>query len=110
MMSSKEVMPMQNDLYLHTQYENLVEIYFYPIWEILILVSEKFGSSPTTLDYMVDGVVTLSRLTMDHRNARELELEKLRGVRINQPRYPFTLEGGRFQYIEPSKRKSVEKN
>lgn len=31
----------------------------------LILVSEKFGISPSTLDYMVDGVVTLSRLTMD---------------------------------------------
>ncbi|MEA2032150.1 MAG: gas vesicle protein GvpD P-loop domain-containing protein [Euryarchaeota archaeon] len=75
----------------------------------LILVSEKFGISPITLDYMVDGVVTLSSLTMDHRNARELELEKLRGVRINQPRYPFTLEGGRFQCIEPFKRKSVGK-
>ncbi|RLG29542.1 hypothetical protein DRN97_11710 [Methanosarcinales archaeon] len=73
----------------------------------LILVSEKFGISPTTLDYMVDGVVTLNRLTIDHRNARELELEKLRGVRINQPRYPFSLEGGRFQYIEPFKRKRV---
>ncbi len=75
----------------------------------LILVSEKFGFTPTTLDYMVDGVVTLNRLTIDHRSARELELEKLRGVRINQPRYPFTLEGGRFQYIEPFKRKSAEK-
>ncbi len=75
----------------------------------LILVSEKFGITPTTLDYMVDGVVTLNRLTIDHRSARELELEKLRGVRINQPRYPFTLEGGRFQYIEPFKRKSAEK-
>jgi KaiC/GvpD/RAD55 family RecA-like ATPase len=75
----------------------------------LILVSEKFGISPTTLDYMVDGVVTLRRLTLDHRTARELELEKLRGVRINQSKYPFSLEGGRFQYIEPFKRKSVRR-
>ena len=75
----------------------------------LILVSERVGATPSTLDYVVDGVVTLSRLTLDHRTARELELEKLRGVRINQSRYPFTLEGGRFQYIEPLKRERIEK-
>jgi len=75
----------------------------------LILVSERVGAAPSTLDYVVDGVVTLSRLTLDHRTARELELEKLRGVRINQSRYPFTLEGGRFQYIEPLKRERIEK-
>jgi KaiC/GvpD/RAD55 family RecA-like ATPase len=73
----------------------------------LILVSEKLGTS--SLDYAVDGIVTLRRITMDSRRARELEIEKLRGVRIDQPRYAFTLEGGRFQYFVPFKRRKVEK-
>jgi len=30
-------------------------------------------------------------------------------VSPSSPRYPFTLEGGRFQYIEPFKRKRIEK-
>ena len=74
----------------------------------LIPVSERVGATPSTLDYVVDGVVTLNRLTLDHRTARELELEKLRGVWINQSRYPFAMESGRFQYIEPLKRERIE--
>lgn len=73
----------------------------------LILVSEKLGTS--SLDYAVDGIVTLRRITMDSRRARELEIEKLRGVMIDQPGYTFTLEGGRFQYFVPFKRRKVEK-
>jgi len=74
----------------------------------LIPVSERVGATPSTLDYVVDGVVTLNRLTLDHRTARELELEKLRGVWINQSRYPFAMECSRFQYIEPLKRERIE--
>lgn len=73
----------------------------------LILVSERLETSP--LDYMVDGIVTLRRITVDYRRARELEIEKLRGVRIDQHKYAFTLEGGRFQCFEPFKRRKVEK-
>ena len=30
---------MQNNLYLHTQYENLERIYLYPIWEVFLINS-----------------------------------------------------------------------
>ncbi len=73
----------------------------------LILVSESLGIS--SLDYMVDGIVTLRRLTMEYRRARELEIEKLRGVRIDQPKYAFSLDGGRFTYLKPYQRRRIEK-
>ncbi len=73
----------------------------------LILVSETLGT--TSLDYIVDGIVTLKRLGIDYRLARELKLVKLRGVRIHQPRYAFTLENGEFQYINAFKRKSIKR-
>ncbi len=73
----------------------------------LILVSENLGIS--SLDYMVDGIVTLKRLTLNYRRARELEIEKLRGIRIDQPKYAFSLEGGRFHYFRPFERRKIEK-
>jgi len=73
----------------------------------LILVSETLET--TSLDYIVDGVVTLKRPLIDYRRARELILVKLRGVRIHQPRYAFTLENGEFQYIKPFRRKSIKR-
>jgi hypothetical protein len=61
----------------------------------------------------VDGVVTMEQfkmagsLTMDApssmrtRYARQIRLDKLRGVEIGQKTYTSTLHGGRFSYFEP---------
>jgi len=78
----------------------------------LIFVGESADLMP--LDYIVDGVVTLKnvRMTapfssenrpdgMTTRYAREIELDKLRGVEIKQKIYTCTLHGGRFRYFEP---------
>jgi len=73
----------------------------------LILVSERSGTTP--LDYIVDGIVELSRITIDYRRGRELVIKKLRGVRIDQHKYGFTLDGGRFRYFSPFERRRVEK-
>ncbi|MFZ2071999.1 MAG: gas vesicle protein GvpD P-loop domain-containing protein [Halobacteriota archaeon] len=73
----------------------------------LILISETAGTTP--LDYMVDGIAELSRITIDYRRARELVLKKLRGVRIDQHKYGFTLDGGRFRYFAPFQRRKIEK-
>jgi len=73
----------------------------------LILVSE--GSEATPFDYMVDGIVELRRITIDYRRARELVIKKLRGVRIDQHKYGFTLDGGRFRYFSPFEMRKVEK-
>ncbi len=73
----------------------------------LILISETSGTIP--LDYIVDGIIELSRISLDYRRAREILLKKLRGIRINQHKYGFTLEGGRFRSFSPFERRKVEK-
>ncbi|MDI6810238.1 MAG: gas vesicle protein GvpD [archaeon] len=73
----------------------------------LILVSETSGTTP--LDYMVDGIAELSRISIDYRRGREIVLKKLRGVRIDQHKYGFTLDGGRFRYFPPFVRRKIEK-
>jgi hypothetical protein len=77
----------------------------------LIFVSEF--SSVMPLDYIVDGVVTMENLKilggsgcdassgMRTRYARQIKLDKLRGVEIRQKTYTATLHGGRFRYFEP---------
>jgi len=78
----------------------------------LIFVSESADLMP--LDYIVDGVVTLEHIRMRGppssegrssdmmtRHAREIKLNKLRGVEICQTQYTCTLHDGRFRYFEP---------
>lgn len=80
----------------------------------LIFVSESSKLMP--LDYIVDGVVTLEQFRimgplnssdesrprgMMTRYAREIQLNKLRGVEIGQKAYTCTLHSGRFRYFEP---------
>jgi hypothetical protein len=65
---------------------------------MLVLVVED--SVAPQLEYLANGVVTLSRSSADDRLERWLHLDKLRGVRIASPAYPFSLEGGRFQCAE----------
>ncbi len=73
----------------------------------LILISERLETSP--LDYIVDGIVELSRITVDYRRAREIVIKKLRGIRIDQHKYGFTLDGGRFRYFSSFPRRKIEK-
>jgi KaiC/GvpD/RAD55 family RecA-like ATPase len=73
----------------------------------LILISETSATTP--LDYIVDGIAEMTRITIDYRRGRELVLKKLRGTRIDQHKYGFTLDGGRFRYFGPFERRKVEK-
>lgn len=65
----------------------------------LVLVLER--REETQLDYLVNGTVVTEREVRAERLERWLHLPKLRGVRIANGAYPFTLEGARFQCIEP---------
>jgi len=87
----------------------------------LILVSET--ERQTSLDYIVDGVVTLLDTEvhgeamggqvypkqLESRTAREMELNKLRGVKRKQKSYVFTLKDGRFRHFPPYSRTAVLK-
>jgi len=78
-----------------------------------ILVEETEKTS--FLDFLVDGVVSLTSTDvygeaeagrvyedrLERRTAREMELKKLRGIRVSNKKYTFTLEGGRFRSFPP---------
>jgi KaiC/GvpD/RAD55 family RecA-like ATPase len=55
-----------------------------------------------------DGVIKLSRSTLDGRLLRNLEIMKLGGTRLTEREFIFTLEGG-FRIFLPSSTKPVEK-
>lgn len=65
----------------------------------LLLVLEKVEASH--IEYIVDGVVTVSETQIDRRRIREITLTKLRATEIRQPRYLITLRNGRFKSLEP---------
>lgn len=80
----------------------------------LILTAEN--TSTTRLDYVVDGVVSMEKDLLNENRIRTIRLRKLRGVKIINPVYPFTLDGGKFQtlkpepaYFEPKKAKRLRK-
>ena len=73
-----------------------------------VVVTER--REQTDLDYLLDGVVVLRRKFHEGRIVREIELKKLRGVSINQSRFLFTLESGKFRYLPPFRATSLEED
>jgi KaiC/GvpD/RAD55 family RecA-like ATPase len=65
----------------------------------MIFVSEEPGR--TTMDYLVDGIIELSRSEEYNRVFREVEIQKLRGMLILQHKYLYTLFGGKFRFFLP---------
>jgi len=53
------------------------------------------------LDYLVDGIVTLSASETEGRTLRTLEIHKLRGFKVSYPRLPFSLDKARFNQLAP---------
>ncbi len=65
----------------------------------LLFVLER--DEQTQLDYLVNGVGVTSREVVHGRLERWLTIYKLRGVRIENPLYPFSLESAHFECIVP---------
>jgi len=65
----------------------------------LILVVERDDGTP--LDHLVDGSVKLETRVADGRRERWLNVQKLRGVSLDEWEHPFTLDGGEFRTIPP---------
>jgi len=53
-------------------------------------------SADPQLDYLGDGVLVLKSTDYQGRRIREMEIFKLRGCEIGQPKYLFTLKGGKI--------------
>src|SRR5215211_5669163 len=66
----------------------------------LILVNE--GNELTTLDYLVDGIVTLKLNKFNDINVRQMTLTKLGGIDIKKNSFIYTLNNGIFKTYEPS--------
>lgn len=65
----------------------------------VLLVAER--SEVGRLEYVVDGALSLSVAADEGRQERWIGMSKLRGTRIENATYPFTLEGGRFRAVLP---------
>jgi circadian clock protein KaiC len=77
-----------------------------------ILIEEvPFGSSKIGFgveEFVADGVIHLKTAELEGYRFRELEILKLRGARLKEPRLVFTLEGG-FKAFPPFKPMPAEK-
>ncbi len=65
----------------------------------LVLVSEFMDTR--VLEFLVDGVVTLSDSEIDGRRVREVRLDKLRECEIKNLKYVYTLKNGIFRRFPP---------
>ncbi|MDE1819836.1 MAG: hypothetical protein KGI98_03155 [Euryarchaeota archaeon] len=66
----------------------------------VILVRET--ADPNAADYLVDGVLEARREVFQDHVFRALSPLKLRGVGVGVADFPFTLHGGRFQFLGPT--------
>ncbi len=84
----------------------LGENIYYELFEIqqetgsrLVFVSEYEDSKE--LDYLVDGLILLRRVSSENKFLRELHILKLKGACLKLNTYFFTLFGGVFRHFEP---------
>ncbi len=63
----------------------------------VVMVLEKADAGG--IEYLVDGLIALSREEMDERRVRHIRLDKLRATTIAAPRYAATLVNGRFRAL-----------
>jgi len=64
----------------------------------MVVITE--GLEPSNLDAIVDGIITLHYDIVGGKVLRYMKIRKVRGVKIDSPEHLFTLQGGRFVFIE----------
>jgi gas vesicle operon resressor len=72
----------------------------------LVFLTENTERS--TVEYLVDGVVSLSQKFYKSYRLREMDVEKLRGTPISKAKVAFTLQGGRFRIFSKLSHKIAE--
>lgn len=71
----------------------------------LILIAESDGTS--FLDYIVDGILTLSDEEIAGRTLRTLKINKIRAVERKQKAYVYTLYHNKFRFIHPYEKEKL---
>jgi len=51
-------------------------------------------------EFVADGIIILKKKWLENRLVRELQIEKMRGTRMTETRFPFTLHNG-FKIFQP---------
>jgi hypothetical protein len=64
----------------------------------LVVIEE--GEEKSSLDAIVDGIIRLNYDIVEGKVLRYMDIKKMRGVQIESPYNLFTLQGGRFVFIE----------
>ncbi|MEM2900414.1 MAG: ATPase domain-containing protein, partial [Thermoplasmata archaeon] len=64
----------------------------------MVVIEE--GEEDSSLDAVVDGIIKLHYEIVEGKVLRYMEIRKMRGVQIESPYNLFTLQGGRFVFIE----------
>ncbi|MGD1836860.1 MAG: RAD55 family ATPase [Nitrososphaeraceae archaeon] len=64
----------------------------------LILANE--GTETSSLDYLVDGIINLKKKDSESKVVVEVELSKLRGVKMENMRYCATLHNAIFNFLK----------
>src|SRR5712692_4406630 len=62
---------------------------------VLVIEAERLGS----LDYLVDGIVTLNHQEHDGRTVRTLTVNKMRGFKVRKPIALYSLDHARFTVL-----------
>jgi len=66
----------------------------------LVLLSEDTGERK--LDYLVDGILRFEKKWIEDKIVRMVHIDKMKRFQLPHSSYPFTLEGGKFTYFEPT--------
>lgn len=64
----------------------------------LIFITESMENSK--IDYIVDGIIELEKRYFDNKVLREMSIEKLKGKKIHNSKYTFSLHDGNFKLIQ----------
>jgi len=62
--------------------------------------TEQQGIGLGIEEFVADGIIILKKKWLENRLVRELQIEKMRGTRMTETRFPFTLHNG-FKIFQP---------
>jgi len=92
--------PVEARIVLHTILSKMVRQAGCTTLLIVEVPTGREGLGLSVEEFVADGVIILRRGEIDGRSVRELEIAKLRGTEIKQPRHIFTIDGG-FRVCAP---------
>jgi len=73
----------------------------------MVVICESENATP--IDYLVDGIICLNMRRLGMSVIRELEMKKMRGIKIANPYYLFTMVDGKLTVLSRIEKKEKER-